>query len=180
MVKIGVSDLMARLTNELNFEFQDGWSHLKTANATIPVIAPVQVWGSVIYTGRVLLVRGKVKTALELTCDRCLSNFSYTVNVPLEVEYARSIEIDELDYEEDDKIDEVKLLEGDYIDLKQAVEETLILALLMKTLCEEDCRGLCFHCGQNLNEGECQCDERMVDSRLAVLEKLLKKMEGET
>ena len=27
----------------------------------------------------------------------------------------------------------------------------------MKRLCKDDCKGLCPHCGKNLNEEECNC-----------------------
>ena len=53
----------------------------------------------------------------------------------------------------------------------------LLLALPTKHLCREDCRGLCPHCGKNLNEGLCGCREDKVDPRLAVLAQL---MDGET
>ena len=47
-----------------------------------------------------------------------------------------------------------------------------------KTLCSEDCKGLCPRCGANLNDGPCGC-KREVDPRLAVLAKLLENRENE-
>ena len=41
-----------------------------------------------------------------------------------------------------------------------------------KLLCREDCKGLCFRCGKNLNEGPCDCKSEP-DSRFAVLQQLL-------
>ena len=58
--------------------------------------------------------------------------------------------------------------------LDEVVVTDLLLALPTKHLCREDCRGLCPHCGKNLNEGECGCRPD-VDPRLAVLEQLLDK-----
>ena len=39
-------------------------------------------------------------------------------------------------------------------------------------LCQDDCKGLCPHCGVNLNHGSCNCKPD-TDPRLAVLEQLL-------
>lgn len=44
------------------------------------------------------------------------------------------------------------------IDIAQDVFEYIELAIPMKNLCREDCRGLCPKCGTNLNETKCGCD----------------------
>jgi uncharacterized protein len=178
VVKIGVSDLKARPGGELEFKAQEKWSYLATATGNIPIVAPVRVGGTVTNTGKILLVKGQVATTLELTCDRCLEKYRYPVVAALEEEYAGAAAVQTVAGEEGEPI-EVRPLEGDFIDLKPAIEEALILALPMKWLCRESCRGLCPHCGQNLNEGQCQCDTRPVDPRLAVLGELLRKREGE-
>ena len=43
----------------------------------------------------------------------------------------------------------------------------------MAVLCREDCKGLCPHCGKDLNEGPCGCEPRQIDPRLEALKKLL-------
>lgn len=48
--------------------------------------------------------------------------------------------------------------EEDKIDLSADVYEYAELALPMKKLCEEECKGLCPKCGINLNEKSCNCD----------------------
>ena len=45
-----------------------------------------------------------------------------------------------------------------------------------KTLCSEDCKGLCPGCGVNLNHEACRC-KKQVDPRLAALAKLLEQPE---
>jgi uncharacterized protein len=59
------------------------------------------------------------------------------------------------------------------IDLSFGVRESLLLALPMKVLCSEDCKGLCPHCGANLNEESCDCVAETIDPRWAELRKLL-------
>jgi uncharacterized protein len=53
--------------------------------------------------------------------------------------------------------------------LEDAVREQVLLTLPARTLCQEDCKGLCPHCGTNRNLGSCECVEKPIDPRLAVL-----------
>jgi uncharacterized protein len=56
-------------------------------------------------------------------------------------------------------------IETDKIDISQDVRDFCIIALPMKKLCSEDCKGLCFKCGTNLNEKECSCTKEEIDIR---------------
>ena len=38
-----------------------------------------------------------------------------------------------------------------------------------KTLCDENCKGICKKCGKNLNNEKCECDDFVPDVRLANL-----------
>ena len=53
--------------------------------------------------------------------------------------------------------------------LEDAVREQVLLTLPGRTLCQEDCKGLCPHCGVNRNLASCECVEKPVDPRLAAL-----------
>ena len=59
------------------------------------------------------------------------------------------------------------------IDLSQLMDEQFYLALPMKPLCREHCKGLCPSCGTNLNEAACDCQVRWEDPRLAGLKALM-------
>ena len=67
--------------------------------------------------------------------------------------------------------------DGDRLDLGEVVREQVLLALPLKPLCREDCRGLCPRCGQNRNLGPCGCPppEEPGDPRLEPLRKLVDK-----
>ena len=52
--------------------------------------------------------------------------------------------------------------------------EQFLLALPMKPLCSEGCKGLCTICGTNLNRGACDCKREWEDPRLAALKVLRK------
>ncbi len=43
------------------------------------------------------------------------------------------------------------------IDLSADLRDILMLSVPIKSLCHDECKGLCPRCGQNLNEGTCAC-----------------------
>ena len=53
--------------------------------------------------------------------------------------------------------------------LEDAVREQVLLTLPGRSLCQQDCKGLCPHCGINRNLATCECVEKPVDPRLAAL-----------
>jgi uncharacterized protein len=63
---------------------------------------------------------------------------------------------------------------NDEIDLGQLMKEQFYLALPMKPLCRDECRGLCALCGANLNRGTCGCVAAWEDPRFAALRALKK------
>jgi uncharacterized protein len=72
----------------------------------------------------------------------------------------------------------VAYYENDRIDLGEMVREQMLLALPLRRLCREDCRGLCPSCGVNRNTGTCECppaEPADVDERLAPLRKIFDK-----
>jgi uncharacterized protein len=40
-----------------------------------------------------------------------------------------------------------------------------LLTLPARVLCQADCKGLCPHCGQNLNTAQCNCQAAAADPR---------------
>ena len=84
-------------------------------------------------------------------------------------------------YEGDDSFlvgptEDTKALWAQVMDLsEQERAKGGVLDMDTKTLCSEDCKGLCPRCGADLNQGPCSCAKKDVDPRLAVLAKLLEK-----
>ena len=71
---------------------------------------------------------------------------------------------------------DISYYRDDQIDLTELLREQFYLAVPMKPLCREDCRGLCPSCGTNRNTGTCQCQPaETVDERLAPLRKIFDK-----
>ena len=135
-----------------------------------PVEKPVVVTGDVRNVAGMLLLQFTADTVLASVCDRCLKSFSNPKSVHYECMVA-----DEL---EDEENDEILLLEKGCVDLGDLARTMFILEMDTKTLCSEDCKGICPGCGVDLNQGSCTC-KKEVDPRLAVLAKLLDKQNDE-
>src|SRR5207253_7002882 len=109
---------------------------------------------------------GRVRTMLELPCGRCLEPFESAVEAEFDLRYqphARNTGEGEREIEEDDLT--TAFYEHDAIDLGQLMQEQIYLALPMKPLCRDDCRGLCPVCGTNRNRDTCVCNSRWEDPR---------------
>jgi uncharacterized protein len=130
-----------------------------------PFQTPVHIEGEIRNHLDILKLTASVQARYETACSRCLA----PVSVPLDVACETILTDDAQDEESDD----IYLLEGDSVDVDDVVLPTLFLEIQMVYLCKPDCKGLCQTCGKNLNEGPCNCSGKQIDSRLAVLQKLL-------
>ena len=120
-------------------------------------------------------IKGTVRTELELPCSRCLEPYHLPVDAALDVRYLPASELssdDEREVAEEDV--DISYYTDDQIDLIELLREQFYLALPMKPLCREDCRGLCPQCGVNRNTGTCECEPGWEDPRLAPLKGLIK------
>jgi len=116
---------------------------------------------------------GRVRTTLELPCSRCVEPFKSPVDAIFDLRYlprSHNVGEGEREVEEDDL--STSFYEDEKIDLGQLMHEQFYLSLPMKPLCREACRGLCPHCGTNLNRGTCDCRRDWEDPRLTALKAL--------
>jgi uncharacterized protein len=116
---------------------------------------------------------GTVAAELELPCCRCLEPFRLPIAASFDVRYLPASEVSaDVEREVNGEDLETSYYRNDAIDLNELLREQFYLALPMKPLCSEDCRGLCAQCGTNLNEGTCDCVSVWDDPRLAALKGL--------
>ena len=116
---------------------------------------------------------GTVAAELELPCSRCLEPFRLPIASSFDVRYLpASAASAAVEREVDDEDLETSYYRNDEIDLNELLREQFYLALPMKPLCTEGCRGLCAQCGTNLNAGTCDCAPVWGDPRLAALKGL--------
>jgi len=112
-------------------------------------------------------IRGTLAVVVDLQCVRCLM----PVERELEIELDERFQLPPI--REEDR-GEVYPIEADHhIDLEPVLREAVIVSTPMRVLCRVDCAGLCATCGQDLNEGPCDCPIDDVDPRMAALKALL-------
>ena len=125
-------------------------------------------------TNRGILVKGILETESELTCSRCLSTFRLPIKLDFEEEYFPTTDIASgLPLPVPDEPDHFTIDEHNILDLTEAVRQYALLAIPMKPLCQQDCRGLCPSCGINLNLSSCQCPTKTTDPRWLKLKELI-------
>jgi uncharacterized protein len=125
---------------------------------------------NMVRTQRSILVRCALNTEIELNCSRCLGSFKQPVKIKFNEEFYPTLDVESgasLPPPEEASsftIDELHIL-----DITEAVRQYFLLAVPMKPLCKKDCAGLCPTCGQNLNQGKCDCPADNTDPRWAKL-----------
>lgn len=165
-MKIDVSELKQKVGAVKHFSFTEPFPPLEGEEGPIDLKGPVTAKGEAYNTGSSVVVRGTAAARAVLTCGRCARAFEHPVQTALQVEFVPG-RVGESPAEDDEGQDKVPY-EGDEVDLADEVRQQLLLALPMKPLCSADCKGLCPVCGQDLNEGLCECKPQ-ADDRLAGL-----------
>ena len=151
--------------------------HALSRETPIHFTRPVQAQLHARRLGDQVAIDGTVKTTVVLTCSRCLEHFEFDVEtnfsataVPERPLVAASIPKEEIELS-GDAID-VILYEGESVDLRNEIAQQIIMALPFKPLCQENCKGLCSHCGTNLNQSTCTCQSGAANNPFAVLKSL--------
>ncbi|MGG7057540.1 YceD family protein [Clostridium nigeriense] len=130
----------------------------------IEAVEALKVVGNVISVGDVLTLKASIETKLKMHCSRCLETFIYPIDIDIEERFTNNKELQE--------DEEIIFVDSDSFDIANIVENVIISTLPIKRLCTDNCKGLCYQCGKNLNEGACHCETNDVDLRLAKLQEL--------
>jgi len=132
--------------------------------------APLTVELAAELEGAEIRIVGRLAGRLELACARCLELVERDVAARFDLHYRPVASIardEEVGLKPDDL--EVGFYAGEGLFLADVVVEQIYLALPMKVVCREECRGLCPGCGMNLNREACRCGPRALDPRFAPL-----------
>ncbi|MGC7870443.1 YceD family protein [Desulfosporosinus sp. SYSU MS00001] len=164
-MKVNVAQVRHRSGESIYFDLTEDFSPFELGTETFSFSAPVHVQLQVVNTNKAVLVKGTIESELKVICGRCLEPFNYHLNLPYQDEWVFPSQATE------DLLESALLLEKDDVDITQRIFEQIVLALPMKFICSEDCRGLCLTCGANLNQTTCSCKEDVVDPRFAALAK---------
>lgn len=140
-------------------------------DADLAVAAPVRGTVRLANSGRGIIARGRLATALPGTCSRCLADTLLPVELDFTEEALPSVDLDTGSPIVHEDADEILLLDDHHeLDLTGTVRDAISLAEPIVVLCRPDCRGLCLTCGIDLNADTAHTHgEDDIDPRLAAL-----------
>jgi uncharacterized protein len=116
-----------------------------------------------------VLVTGTVAAPTAGECSRCLTPITGDVQIDLTELYAYPDSATEATTE----ADEVGHVVDDTVDLEQPIIDAIGLVLPFSPVCEDDCPGLCQHCGVRLADAEPGHQHDLIDPRWAKLAAML-------
>ncbi len=149
---------------EIQFDYELDLSKVEMWG-DFPFTTPVHIEGTVRNRTGMVSISYKAGYLLHTVCSRCLK----AETKQCEQLFSHKLAGELNDSDNDDYI----LVEDFKLDLDELATSDILLELPIKTLCSDDCKGLCPKCGTNLNERDCGCDTRQIDPRLEALRKLL-------
>jgi uncharacterized protein len=143
---------------------------LGLSDERVTLAGPASITGKVKVAGAEVSVSGQIEARAQVECDRCLKQIELPVSADFALDY-----ITGADYESsyaaalsEDEMS-VAVFDGEAIDVDEIVKEQILLAVPARTLCRDDCKGICPECGTDLNAGDCACEPGEVDPRWAAL-----------
>jgi len=118
-------------------------------------------------------LRGSFRTAVEVPCARCLERTGRPVEMEFDLFY-RPIQTISRNEEVEMKGEDLDIgfYHGDGLWLEDVLQEQILLALPIKSICRADCAGICPQCGKNRNLAECGCQPALRDARWSPLTRL--------
>ena len=115
-------------------------SEIGLSDEDLTCFCPLEITAKVERIRNSVIAQVDVKMRLSFSCTRCLEDVEHDTYSHYKFDY---------EVEKD----------TEFIDLGDDIRQEIILGLPVQVLCREDCRGICLHCGANLNEEECHCSK---------------------
>jgi len=178
---------------QFEFEVREGWWAAReqaSETGTCQVEEPFRFRLRASRSRDDVLIEGEVDGRVGLECSRCAKRYSHALHdsyrlvlepargrAPLDPEGESGLARNGVCLGEDL---EAGLYRGPVVRLDDFFGEVIALAMPIQPLCDEDCRGICPHCGMDRNgpaDGRapapgCECEDEKIESPFAVLAKL--------
>ncbi len=168
IMTINVVDLLQEVNAVADLDISDSVKAFDYMGETIAFDGDVHVLAKIFRVqSKYYKITGIVRARLILQCGRCMKNYKFDTEFPVELHFTskqKAID-DDVDYYYTD---------GDTVELDEAIQTNVIMNIPAQRLCSENCKGLCPVCGADLDTGCCCCsrgenNDKAVDARLAVL-----------
>jgi uncharacterized protein len=159
------------------------WEHVSLPPELRPlrVLQPMALEIEAYRIGRRLLIRGELRSVVEVACGRCAEPYSHGFREPVTLllePLPTGADVPEGGIELDPDDMALGRYGGEELDFAPVLLEAVLTAWPMQPRCEEDCKGLCPTCGENLNVGACSCEGAKVNRPFEGLGELLSGARG--
>jgi len=123
-------------------------------------------------SGEEYFCQGKVDAVVLIECSRCLKLFEKQLHEKTDFIVCSMPDEEEKENIQDSE-DYAYFTGSDIqVDITDITRQAIILAVSMKSLCNDNCLGLCQFCGTNLNDSTCNCKRETIDPRWEGLKNL--------
>ena len=154
------------ISREVDLSFPSSIEEVETLNSCLVELKVTPI-------GTKYRIVGSIRLKVRLQCSRCLEKYPFDLFSELDLLYLPFEEMpSEAELELEDKNANVAYYRDNKIELLELLQEQVLLALPMKPICLEECKGLCPYCGTNLNVSSCNCKAVSIDPRLEKLKKI--------
>ncbi|MEW6619941.1 MAG: DUF177 domain-containing protein [bacterium] len=153
LVSVDISKIKQNIGSELFIEQDESLDTIEDIKLT----SPISIKFHLVNIGESIRLRGNLKVDVLLQCSRCLEDFNFKLNRDFKIDlYETKCEKTE-DYGGELQVEDIERIfyRQDNINLMEQIREQIILSLPIKPICQENCQGLCSHCGVNLNKTTC-------------------------
>jgi uncharacterized protein len=121
---------------------------------------------------------GELATTLELPCARCLDPVVEEVAHNFDLLYRpQGVDSGRAELSVTAAEAEVSYYQGEGLQLEDALREQVLLCVPLRVICRDNCKGLCPHCGVNMNQQDCSCEKGTIDPRWMGLKDIRSKLQ---
>lgn len=168
---LNLSDVLSEQHKPIEAEVPLEMTCFKSDFGTFDILKKEPVSVTVEYAGeKKLVITGNTEVIVKIPCDRCLTD----VEIELPVKFDKKVSLESAEEGQAEELDETNYIDGYNLDVDQLVYNELLIGWPTKILCSEDCKGICNVCGQNLNDGTCNCEDTGLDPRMSVIRDVFK------
>jgi uncharacterized protein len=113
--------------------------------------------------GEKVRATGRLETEVAVECSRCLKPLRKTISTPVALVFEKRPSAEEdprslMEKEWDAEKRGIEYYDEELVDATEPFRQLILLELPNHPLCRKNCRGLCPHCGADLNQGPCRCE----------------------
>ncbi len=166
-MKIPVEDIPEGISKlELVCEIED----IDLVSEGVHFVSPISIKLDLFRQNDKIYVKAEFSVGAESECVRCLSPVHWILESSSENQYRPFPKVVRFPLDDIG----IKYYSEEHLDLSEDIRESLLLEIPVRILCSEGCEGLCPHCGKNLNEEKCDCNQKPEETQVSKFADLVK------